>query len=86
MTVVDRQLIERIWAVDVEGQIVLILFHDDNPPWEELTPERLAVAQDFVDSIQIRVVVPPALGDETRRVRVGPSFAPAARYPVRWPG
>lgn len=48
---VDGTLVERIWAVDVDGKIVLVIFHDDNPPWLALTPERLAVAQEFIDSI-----------------------------------
>jgi hypothetical protein len=52
LTDVDGTLFERIWAVDVGGQIVIVLFHDDNPPWQPLTPERLAVAQEFIDSIQ----------------------------------
>ena len=44
-------MIDRIWAVDVNGKIVLIQFHDDNPPWLEFTPERQAIGQEFVDSI-----------------------------------
>jgi hypothetical protein len=44
-------MIDRIWAVDVNGKIVLIQFHDDNPPWLEFTPERQAIGQKFVDSI-----------------------------------
>ena len=48
---VDGTLVERIWGVDVDGKIVLVIFHDDNPPWLSLTPERLAVAQEFIDSI-----------------------------------
>jgi hypothetical protein len=51
LTDVDGKLFERIWAIDVDGQIVLVEFHDDNPPWLALTPERLAVAQEFVESI-----------------------------------
>jgi hypothetical protein len=51
LTDVDGALIERIWAVDVHDKIVLIQFHDDNPPWLGLTPDRLAVAQEFIDSI-----------------------------------
>jgi hypothetical protein len=44
---------ERTWAVDLgDGQIVTIGFHDDNPPFVANTPERLAIAQKFVDSIQ----------------------------------
>ena len=52
LTDVDGTLFERTWGVDVDGRIVIVLFHDDNPPWLELTPERLAVAQQFIDSIQ----------------------------------
>ena len=45
-------MIDRIWAVDVNGKIVvLIQYHDDNPPFLEFTPERQAVAQEFIDSI-----------------------------------
>ena len=47
----DGTLVERIWAVDVDDKIVLVIFHDDDPPWLALTPERLAVAQEFIDSI-----------------------------------
>ncbi len=43
---------DRTWAVDVDGTVVLIQFHDDNPPWLELTPERLEIAQTLVDSIE----------------------------------
>ena len=39
-------------AVDANGEIVLIQFHDDNPPWMEFTPERQAIAQEFIDSIR----------------------------------
>jgi hypothetical protein len=45
-------MIDRIWAVDVNGKIVLIQFHDDNPPFLEFTSERQALAQEFVDSIK----------------------------------
>lgn len=45
-------MIDRIWAVDVNGKIVLIQFHDDNPPFLEFTPERQAIGQEFIDSIQ----------------------------------
>jgi hypothetical protein len=45
-------MVERTWAVDVDGKVLVIQFHDDDPPWLGLTPERLAVAQEFIDSIQ----------------------------------
>jgi hypothetical protein len=49
---VDGTLYERAWAVDVNGKIVIVLFHDGYAPLQELTPERLALAQEFIDSIQ----------------------------------
>jgi hypothetical protein len=52
LTDVNGTLFERIWAVDVDGQIVIVLFHDDGPPWLPITPERAAIAQELVDSIQ----------------------------------
>jgi hypothetical protein len=42
---------ERIWGVDVDGRIVVILFHDDNAPLLALTPERQAIANELVASM-----------------------------------
>ena len=32
--------------------MILVMFRDDDPPWLGLTPERLEIAQEFIDSIQ----------------------------------
>jgi hypothetical protein len=43
----------RSWAVDLGPKGFLVIsFHDDNPPFVANTPERLAIAQKLVDSIQ----------------------------------
>ena len=52
LTDVDGTLVERTWAVEVNGQIVIVLFNDGYAPLEPLTPERVAIVQEFIDSIQ----------------------------------